>query len=131
MICWPDYGVPSSAASFLNIVKKVRAVQQEGVDKMGTAWDGHPRGPPILVHCSAGIGRTGTFCVIDNNILRFADIGTVDVRTALSQVRLHRAFAVQTADQYEFCHLALLEHFTSLDSIPEAQKETVKKFLED
>lgn len=43
-------------------------------------WSGHPMGPPTVVHCSAGIGRTGTFMTIDTAIRKFEDVGKVDIR---------------------------------------------------
>lgn len=55
---WPDFGVPESPASFLNFLFKVR--------ESGSL---SPEHGPIVVHCSAGIGRSGTFCLADTCLL--------------------------------------------------------------
>lgn len=52
---WPDFGVPSSPTAFLEFLKKVR---EAGVLEQDVG--------PAIVHCSAGIGRSGTFCLVDS-----------------------------------------------------------------
>ncbi|KAH8408950.1 hypothetical protein KR009_004249 [Drosophila setifemur] len=107
---WPDYGVPSSAMAMLNFLQKVRDKQAELVHALGDTWAGHPRGPPIVVHCSAGIGRTGTFITLDICISRLEDVGTADIRGTVEKIRSQRAYSIQMPDQYVFCHLALIEY---------------------
>ncbi|XP_043660322.1 tyrosine-protein phosphatase non-receptor type 9 isoform X2 [Drosophila teissieri] len=107
---WPDYGVPSSAMAMLNFLQKVREKQAQLVQGLGDTWAGHPRGPPIVVHCSAGIGRTGTFITLDICISRLEDVGTADIRGTVEKIRSQRAYSIQMPDQYVFCHLALIEY---------------------
>lgn len=107
---WPDYGVPHSARAMLDFLERVRRQQANMVIALGDTWAGHPRGPPIIVHCSAGIGRTGTFCTLDICISRLEDVGTVDIRGTVEKIRSQRAYSIQMPDQYVFCHLALIEY---------------------
>ncbi|XP_049281384.1 tyrosine-protein phosphatase non-receptor type 9 isoform X1 [Anopheles funestus] len=110
---WPDYGVPSSAKAMLNFLQRAREKQAEMVQCLGDLWAGHPRGPPIVVHCSAGIGRTGTFITLDICISRLEDVGTADIKGTVEKIRSQRAYSIQMPDQYVFCHLALIEYALS------------------
>ncbi|XP_050721282.1 tyrosine-protein phosphatase non-receptor type 9-like isoform X5 [Eriocheir sinensis] len=107
---WPDYGVPDSAMAMLEFLSQVRESQARLTAAYGSSWTGHPLGPPIVVHCSAGIGRTGTFCTLDICIRRLEETGTIEVKGTVEKIRSQRAYSIQMPDQYVFCHLALLEY---------------------
>jgi len=106
---WPDYGVPHSAAAMLEFLQRMRDMQGTLVAALGDTWTSHPLGPPIVVHCSAGIGRTGSLCTIDICLRRLEDVGTIDVQGTVEKIRSQRAHSIQMPDQYLFCHTAILE----------------------
>lgn len=108
---WPDHGVPSSP---LPLLKACAHLQRSGA-----------HAGPILVHCSAGIGRSGVFCVLDAVTRRLRQLDFQDVQAgeqAVSVLPLVRAFRqqrmgmVQTREQYVFCHTALLHFVRQLDA---------------
>ncbi|XP_061763530.1 receptor-type tyrosine-protein phosphatase epsilon-like isoform X2 [Nerophis ophidion] len=95
---WPDFGVPFSPIGMLKFLKKVKAVNP-------------PISGPIVVHCSAGVGRTGTFIVIDAMIDMMHAEQKVDVFGFVSKIREQRSQLIQTDMQYSFIYQALLEYF--------------------
>ncbi|XP_011315079.1 tyrosine-protein phosphatase non-receptor type 1 isoform X2 [Fopius arisanus] len=104
---WPDFGVPESPTSFLQFLNDVRrsGVLDENV------------GPPI-VHCSAGIGRSGTFCLVDT-CLKLIDengLNSVNVRDLLLEMRRSRMGLIQTPDQLRFSYAAIIEGSRGLPS---------------
>ncbi|XP_072319404.1 tyrosine-protein phosphatase non-receptor type 9 [Eucyclogobius newberryi] len=109
-VSWPDFGVPKSATAMLDFREHVIQRQKAAVQKMGSSWKGGPEGPPVVVHCSAGIGRTGTFCTLDICLSRLEDMGTIDVCQTVRRMRTQRAFSIQTWDQYYFCYTAVIEY---------------------
>ncbi|KAG7524530.1 receptor-type tyrosine-protein phosphatase S-like isoform X1 [Solea senegalensis] len=93
---WPDHGVPEYPTPFLNFLRRVKACNP-------------PDAGPIITHCSAGVGRTGCFIVIDAMLERIRHERTVDIYGHVTLMRSQRNYMVQTEDQYSFIHEALLE----------------------
>ncbi|XP_053319677.1 receptor-type tyrosine-protein phosphatase S isoform X11 [Spea bombifrons] len=93
---WPDHGVPEYPTPFLAFLRRVKTCNP-------------PDAGPIIVHCSAGVGRTGCFIVIDAMLERIKHEKTVDIYGHVTLMRSQRNYMVQTEDQYSFIHDALLE----------------------
>uniref|UniRef100_A0A5F9D239 protein-tyrosine-phosphatase n=1 Tax=Oryctolagus cuniculus TaxID=9986 RepID=A0A5F9D239_RABIT len=117
-LSWPDYGVPSSAASLIDFLRVVRSQQSLAVSSLGARARGQCPEPPIVVHCSAGIGRTGTFCSLDICLAQLEELGTLNVFQTVSRMRTQRAFSIQTPEQYYFCYKAILEFAEKEGMVP-------------
>jgi len=104
---WPDFGVPESPASFNRFLKAV--IKNGGLS---------PSVGPAVVHCSAGVGRSGTFCLVDS-VLLMLERGLVKedskktVVDTLQGMRQYRRGLVQSEDQLRFSFQAIVHAATS------------------
>ncbi|GAM20689.1 hypothetical protein SAMD00019534_038640, partial [Acytostelium subglobosum LB1] len=113
-IAWPDHGTPVSIKEFLNLIA---AVEKE------------PKTGPIIVHCSAGIGRSGTFCVIHSVVTNSisgggadSNVVTLNIPKIIANFRSQRPGMVQNKEQYRFCYLAIAEGTTSLEQLRKGRR---------
>uniref|UniRef100_A0AAY4EM04 Tyrosine-protein phosphatase non-receptor type 20 n=1 Tax=Denticeps clupeoides TaxID=299321 RepID=A0AAY4EM04_9TELE len=95
---WPEVGMPSDGKGMINIIAAVQKQQQQSGNH------------PITVHCSAGAGRTGTFCALSTVLERVKAEGILDVFQTVKSLRLQRPHMVQTLEQYEFCYKVVQEY---------------------
>ncbi|XP_078733032.1 receptor-type tyrosine-protein phosphatase delta isoform X16 [Lampetra fluviatilis] len=97
---WPDHGVPEYPTPFLAFLRRVKTCNPSDAG-------------PMVVHCSAGVGRTGCFVVLDATLERLRSERTADVYGFVTCLRSQRNYTVQTEEQYVFVHEALLEAATA------------------
>uniref|UniRef100_A0A8C9YVP8 protein-tyrosine-phosphatase n=1 Tax=Sander lucioperca TaxID=283035 RepID=A0A8C9YVP8_SANLU len=99
---WPDHGVPQEPGAVLSFLSQVNNKQAEC-----------PDAGPMIIHCSAGIGRTGTIVVIDMIIETIDTLGLdcdLDIPKYIQMVREQRSGMVQTEAQYKFIYLSVSEY---------------------
>ncbi|RVE72230.1 hypothetical protein OJAV_G00059530 [Oryzias javanicus] len=99
---WPDHGVPETTELLISFRHLVR----EHMDQ-------YSRHSPTVVHCSAGVGRTGTFIAIDRLIFQIERENIVDIFGIVHNLRMHRPLMVQTEDQYVFLNQCALDFIRS------------------
>ncbi|KAK3587914.1 hypothetical protein CHS0354_014428 [Potamilus streckersoni] len=110
-IAWPDHGVPDDPADFLEFVVKVRQKRTGIVE-------------PTIVHCSAGIGRTGVLITMETAMCLIESNQPVYPLSIVRQMRDQRAMLIQTASQYKFVCEAILKVFNDgiVKPLPDYQR---------
>jgi len=127
---WPDHGLPLNPSGFLELIRMVDRHKRTGfsfsgsgaivggsVGGSGSGVGFNTGSGPIVVHCSAGIGRSGTFCTVHNSISKYrADLlmnptapPVFNVLQTVIYMREQRPGMVQTKEQYMFCCLSIEE----------------------
>nr|KAF6375085.1 protein tyrosine phosphatase receptor type Q [Pipistrellus kuhlii] len=97
---WPEHGVPENSTPLIHFVKLVRASRAHDTS-------------PMIVHCSAGVGRTGVFIALDHLTQHINDHDFVDIYGLVAELRSERMCMVQNLAQYIFLHQCILDLLSS------------------
>lgn len=100
---WPDHGVPDSPRQFLRLVEEVHIAQDREDVKEG----------PVVVHCSAGVGRTGCFIAASIGIEQIKKEDCIDILKIVSLMRIDRGGMVENDPQYELVYQTLHHYWTT------------------
>ncbi|KAI6214098.1 hypothetical protein M3Y94_00228500 [Aphelenchoides besseyi] len=103
---WPDHGIPNTTFPLLSFINYCADIQTTG---------------PIVVHCSAGVGRSGSFILIDSMRRKLLTSDSINIYAHLKHIRKQRQRLVQTLDQYVFIWevvRSLIRHGITRQSVP-------------
>ena len=119
---WGDHGCPTDTRAYLEFLEEVGSLRQHitssssSLSSMPTSSSKSPkssaksRNPPVLVHCSAGVGRTGVAILCDILLYCVDHNVDIDIPKILSHLRQQRMLMVQTVAQYKFVHSVLIQY---------------------
>ncbi|TPP59720.1 Protein tyrosine phosphatase n9 [Fasciola gigantica] len=135
---WPDHGVPSTTTGLQQLLASVQDTYMKAIRHLGfsSPLDQAVPPPPVVVHCSAGIGRTGTYVTADICTKRLIDPvnddKSINIPLTVSRVRSQRCGCVQVAAQYVFCYRVLIDFAVQhglLDNEPDSITQTALELL--
>lgn len=104
---WPNYGSPADLKGFVTLLSTVNQEQHQLIES--ARYKNLPKPGPILVHCSAGVGRTGTFCAINHALGQLKKKKTVSIQDSVMAIWNMRHSSVMTLKQYMFIY-KVIEH---------------------
>lgn len=110
---WPDHGCPDGEKQLLNMLEVMETIHNE-----------HSEGAPVLVHCSAGVGRTGTIIAINDirEKIKAETLQSIDIFRLVCFLRTQRSSMVQTPDQYWFVHKCICAYARRQLGMPEIER---------
>ncbi|XP_043572758.1 receptor-type tyrosine-protein phosphatase R-like [Chiloscyllium plagiosum] len=106
---WPDHKTPDTAQSLLDLIHEVEECRQAAGNS-----------GPIIVHCSAGIGRTGCFIATSIGCQQMKETNEVDILGIVCQMRTDRGGMIQTSEQYQFLHQTLCLYQSNFSKKPDS-----------
>lgn len=128
---WPDHHIPQCIAPYLRLVEEVETYSKSLVPPSSSQEVSAPASSPgpIIIHCSAGIGRTGCFIASTIGCQQLRETGQADVLETVCQLRLDRGGMIQTSEQYQFLYSTLAQYSSQLQqkqnqpaSLPQSQQ---------
>uniref|UniRef100_A0A8C8DLN2 protein-tyrosine-phosphatase n=1 Tax=Oryzias sinensis TaxID=183150 RepID=A0A8C8DLN2_9TELE len=129
---WPDHHIPQCITSLLKLVEEVEVYRKSLESSLSSQPTSDLRASlgPVVVHCSAGIGRTGCFIASSICCQQLRETGQVDILETVCKLRLDRGGMIQTVEQYQFLYATLAKYSHQLQQNQEqnqVQPDTVQQ----
>ncbi|XP_063775152.1 tyrosine-protein phosphatase non-receptor type 14 isoform X2 [Pseudophryne corroboree] len=107
---WPDHGCPEEVQGFLSYLEEIQSVRRHANSMLDSSshWN-----PPVLVHCSAGVGRSGVVILSELMMRCLEHNEQVEIPVMLKYLREQRMFMIQTIAQYKFVYQVLIQFLES------------------